>query len=214
MDSLSPFLLGLFIIITLSILFQLSGLCCTIWFYFQKPSPLNKKRSSFPGVTIIKPCHHHQDKEEENFDHFFNQDYEKEFRAPLELIFVVSTDKAPIIPIIQSYLSKYPRADAKLIISKTRNACWKKVDALYDGHQIAKHDYVIWSDSDTIVQKNYVSQIVSSLEEDGVSVVTTPQYDTHANNFASAFKTLGNNCDVATFLMRVDSAYTPEFRFF
>src|SRR5438067_1558557 len=35
----------------------------------------------------------------------------------------------------------------------------------------------------------------------GVTLVTTPQYDTRANTFGSATKALGNNADIATLLM-------------
>lgn len=156
-----------------------------------------KNKDQFPGISIIKPCHSADDNEGKNFDSFFNQNYPGE----LQLIFVVSDIHAPIIPIIENYLKRYPHQDAKLVISKTRNAYSRKVDALYDGNQHAKHDWIILSDSDTVVNSDYVMQMANCLAEKGVSVVTTPQYDFRVNNFATAFKVLGNNAHVGTYVM-------------
>src|ERR1700722_10248856 len=73
---------------------------------------------------------------EKIFDSYFNQNY----AGPLELCFVVSEMTDPIVPVIQNYLKKYPNADAKLLVSTTRQAYWKKIDAYYDAYKTAKHD--------------------------------------------------------------------------
>jgi ceramide glucosyltransferase len=153
-----------------------------------------------PGVSIVKTCFRAEDNEEKNFEVLFHQDYP----GPIQILFVVSNESDPIVPLIRKFLARFPKADAQLVVSKTRNAFWKKVDALYDAHQSVRYDHVIWSDSDVILKENYLTQMVASLQEPGVSVVTTPQYDARANNFASALKVLGNNSDVATHLMIFD----------
>lgn len=164
-------------------------------FRFRRTPSLDRT-ASLPGVTIIKPCYSNSDQEEIHFRHFFDQDYP----GPVQLLFVVTQESDPIVPIIRSYLKRYPQKDAQLVISKTRNAYWRKVDALYDAHQVAKHEIAIWSDSDAVVRPEYLSQMVASLQEPGISMVTTPQYDVGANNFATALKTLGNNCDVGSYV--------------
>lgn len=188
---------------------QVLGLGCLLVFYFQKPRPLwIPEGQRLPSVTILKSCHSAADNEAVNFDTFFRQDYP----GKLQLLFVVSTENAPIVPIVRDYLARYPAADAQLVISKTRKAHWKKIDALYDGHQVSRHDIIIWSDSDAIVRPDYVSQMVSSLLEPGVSVVTVPQIDTGVNSFGSAFKVLGNSADLATYVM-IAWAFSKRLKF-
>ncbi|MGZ3686706.1 MAG: glycosyltransferase [Bdellovibrionota bacterium] len=176
---------------------QFLGLGGLVWFRRKTPPKFDPALREFPGVTMIKACHGTGDNEEVNFDTYFHQDYP----GPFELLFVVSYDDAPVVPIIQRYLEKYPDVDAKMLVSRTRRAFWRKTDAIYDGMKVAKHDFIVLTDSDTIVQKNYVSQMSACLMDPTVGVVTTPQYDCRPNNVASALKVVGNNADVATFVM-------------
>jgi ceramide glucosyltransferase len=178
--------------------------CMLIFYFFKRPGKL--KTNNIPGVSIIKTCYQAVDNEKENFDEFFHQKY----KGPIEILFMVSNETDPVVPIIREYLKKYPDFDAKLIISKTRNAPRLKYDALYDGYHQSKHEIIILSDSDVIIQDNYVEQMVACFQNPSVSFVTTPQYDIHANNFATAFKTLGNNTDVGTFMSILDIFITKK----
>ncbi len=175
---------------------QLAGIGALAFFLFRK-RPKLRSRENFPGVTMIKPCYSNNDNEAYNFEALFNQDY----KGPFQLLFVVSSPNDPIVVVVEQFLKRYPSHDASIVVSETRKAYWRKVDALYDGHQKVKHEYIIWSDSDTIVRTDYLSCMVAFMEEPGISVVTTPQYDTNGNTFASSLKNVGNNCDVGTFLM-------------
>ena len=195
-DTFSYFQLAFITFIVGDILIQCVGLISTLAFKF-KPIPKLNPKNGFPGASIIKPCFSNLDHEEENFKIFFEQDY----LGPVQLIFVVSNETDPIVPLVRKMISENPQTDASLVVSKTRRAYWHKIDAMYDAHQFVKHEIVLWSDSDAIVKKNYVTQMVGCLSEKGVSLVTTPQYDARVDNFATALKALGNNCDIAGLVM-------------
>lgn len=186
---------------------QVSGIACMIWFRFRHVSEVPMDRPA-PGVSILKPCVTALDQEERNFDTFFNQEYP----GPVEIIFICSHETDSVVPVIRSTLAKYPEFDAKLLISKTRRSFVRKVDSLYDAHQIAKHEIIIWSDSDVAVRPNYLRQMVGTLMEPDVSLVTTPQYDVGANNVATAFKALANICDIGTYISTLNVvAKTKKF---
>jgi len=189
-----PLLLACTVI--LGIVLQCIGLFGLLLFRFRPVQQLRNDKP-LPGVSIIKPCFTNIDNEEQNFDAFFNQTYP----GKIQLLFVVSQKTDPIVPVIQSFLARYPHVDAQLIVSVTRKAYWLKVDAMCDAHLSIKHELVIWSDSDAIINPDYVTQMVGCLQEPGISMVTTPQYDLRVNNFATALKVLGNNCDVAVYTM-------------
>lgn len=199
-------MLSLFLWISVaSIGIQLLGLALFVRFT-SRPKPRLAPRATYPGVTILKPVFSTEDSERENWDRFFHQDYP----GAIQLLFVASHENDPAVPLVREFLAKYPQFDAKLVLSHTRRAYWKKIDAVYDGHQEAKHDFLIISDSDVQVGSDYVSQMVAELEQPGVSLVSTPQWDYGANNFGSALKTLANNADSATVVMIADTFARPK----
>jgi ceramide glucosyltransferase len=194
------------LVTVLGLAVQIFGILSMLIFYFFKKPPKLDIRKPLPGVSIIKSCYQAADNEKENFDAFFHQDY----AGPIEILFTVSSELDPIVPLIQRYLKKYPEFDAKLVISRTRNAPWLKFDAIYDGYCHSKNEIIILSDSDVVVQKNYVSEMVACFQDPTVSLVTTPQYDIRANGFPSALKTLGNNADLGTFISILDIFITKK----
>lgn len=187
---------NIFILVTLIGLFLQVFNQLLFLFKFIPAQPKLTAQTKTPGVSIIKACKELQDNERENFIQFFKQDY----KGPFEIIFVVSNESDPIVPIIREVQALYPKVESQLVISKTNKSFWPKGDALYDAHQVAKYPLVIWSDSDTWVNENYVTLMSTALQEPGVSVVTTPQYDWGMNNFATSYK-LCNNTDIGTSAM-------------
>lgn len=137
------------------------------------------------------------DREDINFDAFFRQNYP----GPVQLLFSVSTEDDPVIPVVRELMKKYPAVDAEVVISRTRKASSKKFDALYDAQVRAKHGIVIWSDADAIVEIDYVSQMAAALQDPNVGIVTSPQFDTGMNGFATALKGIANNADMVTIVM-------------
>jgi ceramide glucosyltransferase len=180
-----------FALAALGIAAQLVGLALFVGFALRTRPDVGRLRE-FPGVTVLKPCYQIEDEEAVNYDTFFHQDYP----GPLQLLFVASRETDPAVPLVREFLKAYPQVDAQLVFSASRNSYWGKIDAFYDGHQHARHDHLIISDSDVRVGVSYVKEMVAALQEPGVSLVSTPQFDRGANTIGSGLK-LGNNCDTA-----------------
>ena len=184
----------------------LIGLFFLFRFHAQK-RPLLRQDRLYPKVSILKCCRGAQDNEAENFRVFFQQDYP----GPWELVFIVDEDCDPICPIIHNLQAEFPHVRCQRVIPPPRPPNFvPKVHALRAGHEASFGDIIIWSDSDVIVKTTYLSEMVASLEEPGVSLVTSPQFDARANNFGSAYKVLGNNADVITFVMSYDGLVRPK----
>src|SRR5690242_7164460 len=90
------------IIVSAGIAIQIIGLIFLIRFKSVRIPEL-KSSIKLPGVSIIKTCYKLEDNEEEHFDIFFRQDY----LGSLQLIFVVSDDLDPVVPLVRKYLAKY-----------------------------------------------------------------------------------------------------------
>lgn len=177
--------------------FQFAGLVC-LGIFARQGRGLRRKAAAagcskpWPGVTILRPCHLADDNEAENFEGFYIQDYP----GPIEILYVVRDSSVPCAPIIREILQRHSGAAHKMIETTSRQAIWRKVDSLRDGARAATHDIVIWTDSDLVVGPSYVREVVTALEEPGVSVVTVPQCDFRVDGFWTACRTLGNNADV------------------
>jgi ceramide glucosyltransferase len=203
---LGPFFSTLFLALVLvAACVQIAGLILYWRFHFWACPP-KRTNGPFPGVTLFKPCYLLEDGEALNYVTVFEQDYP----GPLEVLFVAARETDPAVPLVRAFIQKYPNVDAKLVISAPREkqAWFPKIDSTYDAVKIAKHDYFIISDSDTVVNRDYVRQMVSALQEPGVSLVSTPQWDMGADTFASALKCLGNNADSAVFVLLHDTLYS------
>jgi ceramide glucosyltransferase len=180
------------------------GFVVATWFVRRRPPPLPRDRS-LPGVTVIKTCVGVDDGERELFDALFHQDYP----GPLQLIFTVPNTECAANPVIDEYIAKYPEADAIKVVSTSRLAAYRKVDAVYDAHSYVKHELVIWSDSDVVTTTHFVSDVAASLLQPGVSMVSSPQFDVGADNFATALKAVGNNADGATMVPLYALTFKP-----
>ncbi len=161
----------------------------------QQPPPLPED-CSLPGVTIIKTCCGANDNEIENFDVLFQQDYQ----GPLQLIFTVPSETDAANEVVGHYLSKYPEHDAILVVSTTRNSIYRKTDAVHDAHPTVKHPLVIWSDSDTVVRSDYVTEMAKALAPEDTHLVSTPQLNIRPDNFVTGMKSVGLNADIGGYL--------------
>jgi ceramide glucosyltransferase len=174
---------------------QLAGLAAFVGFaLFKRPDP--SRLTELPGVTILKPCYGIEDSEALNYHGFFTQDY----GGPIQLLFVASRETDPAVGLVREFLARYPHVDAELVISTTRNSYWGKIDAVYDGMKRAKHDHLVISDSDVRVEPTYVKEMVAALQEPGISLVSSPQFDYGANTIGSGLK-IANNCDTAALMV-------------
>ena len=191
---------SLLFFICLGLCIQCFGFLALIRFKL-KAAPILKPTPTALGVSIIKPCFSTLDHEEENFKTFFNQDY----LGPIQFLFVVSQPSDPIVPVIKKLMKEFSHLNIELIISHTRQSYWLKIDALYDAQQYARHELIIWSDSDVVVTPHYVSQMAHYLQQPDIGLVTTPQYDYCADNFVTHVKALGNNADLAAYVMLYDA---------
>lgn len=195
MPTLSSLLLGIALV---AIAFQIAGIAAYLFFHFFK-APAAKAEGPFPGVTLFKPVYLWDDGEDRNYLEFFEQDYP----GPWEILFVAARETDPAVAHVRAFLKRYPHVDARLVISEPRakQAWFPKIDSTFDAMKLAKHDVFIISDSDAQVHRDYLRRMVSALDEPGVSVVSTPQWDTDVTSAGGAWKCLGNNADSAVFVL-------------
>jgi ceramide glucosyltransferase len=112
----------------------------------------------FPAVTILKPLCGAEHELFECLHSFFDQDYPR-----FQIVFGVSDGDDPATKVVARLRRAFPHFDAKLVVDRRQHGRSAKVSNLMNMLPLARHEYLIMSDSDVRVSRDYLSRIVPPL---------------------------------------------------
>jgi len=121
-----------------------------------------------PAVTVIKPLHGAHDGLRESLERFCDQDYPGE----VQIVFGVHDARDPAISVVRALQAAHPLMDIDLVIDARLYGSNRKASNLINISTRAKHEILILSDSDIIVDRRYLRTVVSALAEPGVGAVS------------------------------------------
>jgi ceramide glucosyltransferase len=124
--------------------------------------------SSYPAVTILKPLHGAEPNLYDNLARFCVQDYP----GAVQIIFGVSDRADPAVGIVSDIVAAFPGRDLDLIVNSRRHGSNRKISNLINMAAQARHEVLVMSDSDIVVDADYLKNIAASLERPGVGLVT------------------------------------------
>jgi ceramide glucosyltransferase len=122
----------------------------------------------FPPVTILKPLHGSEPGLYANLASFCIQDYP----GPVQIVFGVVDPADSAIEVVHSLMAAFPNRDMELVINSLCHGTNRKVSNLINMASKARHDLLVLSDSDIIVDPDYLKSLVGALDEPGVGLVT------------------------------------------
>jgi ceramide glucosyltransferase len=120
-----------------------------------------------PPVTILKPLCGAEPETYECLRSFCDQAYPE-----FQVIFGVSESTDPAVAIVSRLQSEFPRRGLHLSIDRRQHGSSRKVSNLINMMPHARHDFLVLSDSDVRVQRDYLAKIVAPLLDGGVGIVT------------------------------------------
>ena len=120
-----------------------------------------------PAVTILKPLCGDEHELFVCLRSFFDQDYPR-----FQIIFGVSDGDDPAAEVVARLQREFPHIDAKLVVDRRQHGSSRKVSNLMNMLPLARHEYLLISDSDVRVSRDYLSRIVPPLLDPGVGIVT------------------------------------------
>jgi ceramide glucosyltransferase len=120
-----------------------------------------------PPVSILKPLKGLDDNLFDNLASFCNQDYPE-----YEILFCLQDFNDHACKVAKKVRDKYPDRNISLIVEKCNAGLNPKVNNLIPAYRKARHPYILISDSNVMVDKNYLREIMRHTKDPEVGLVS------------------------------------------
>ena len=145
-----------------------------------------------PPISILKPIRGLDREAYENFASFCCQDYPE-----FEILFCVSDNEEPAIPIIRKLIGDFPRRPIRLLIGADPRGASDKVNKLCRMVREARYEIILVSDSDVRVEPGFLGAVAAPFADPTVGGVTCLYRGLTNGSFAATVEALGNSADFA-----------------
>lgn len=158
------------------------------WTYTPPPAAAREIARS---VSVIHPIKDLDFELDRNLDSWLSQDY----RGPIEHIFSFQDAADPALPVIRALPDRHPAADIKILVNPLIPGLNGKISNMVHGLKVAQHEIMVFGDSDTRVQPDFLVKMVRPLEDENVGVTTCGQLNLGGRDFWTRFFTYLQNCE-------------------
>jgi ceramide glucosyltransferase len=187
----------------------IAGLCtCTGYLFIVAAAMMRFQRrkrqqvvpgASLPSVTLLKPLCGLEPNLRENLASFFNQNY-----LNFEIVFGLRDASDPALRVLRSVQEEYPWVPVAVVFagpSKWPNA---KVWSLEKMYAKAAHDYLIISDSDVCVSRDYIESITQALIDPATGLITCLYRGAPTGGLWSRLEALGMSVEMTAGVLASD----------
>ncbi len=121
-----------------------------------------------PAVTILKPLCGDEPLLEAALASICDQRY-----PAFQVVFGVHDANDPALRTVTRIRERYPACDVTVVVDAALHGPNRKIGNLVNMLPAARHDMLVFSDSDLHVSADYLDRIVAALDRPGVGLVTT-----------------------------------------
>ncbi len=155
-------------------------------YFWQNRKQPGKNFAFTPPVSNLKPVRGLDPEAYENFVSFCRQDYPE-----YELIFCVTDQTDPSVPIIERLIREFPERKIRLLYSAGHTAINDKVAKLRLMEREAQYDCLVINDSDVRVEDGYFRRVVEPLRDPKVGGVTCFYVSSREDSLVDKVQTVG-----------------------
>jgi ceramide glucosyltransferase len=120
-----------------------------------------------PPVTILKPLCGADQQTYQCLRSFCDQIYPQ-----FQIVFGVRDSTDPALELVERLRTEFPRVDFAVAVDRRQHGTSPKVSNLINMMPLARHDYLVLSDSDVTVKPDHLAKVAGPLLDDGVGIVT------------------------------------------
>lgn len=130
------------------------------------------------GVSLVRPVCGLESHIEQTLSSSFRQTH-----TNYEVIFCVANEDDQALPLLHKLISLYPAVEAKIIVGEIRLSQNPKLNNMVKGWGAARHKFVVFADSNLLLEADYCSRVESAFVNDSVAVVSSPPIGDYAEGF-------------------------------
>ncbi len=154
-----------------------------------------------PPVSILKPLKGLDDNLFDNLESFCTQDYPE-----YEILFCLQDYNDPAYKVAKKVQDKYPGRNISLVVEKCHAGLNPKVNNLIPAYRKARYSYILISDSNVMVDNNYLQELVRHTADPAVGLVSSVIRGVGGRSLGAQFENLHLNSFIigsVSFLDRV-----------
>jgi ceramide glucosyltransferase len=142
----------------------LLGAAVAVMRFARRPLPTPPER---PAISVLRPLHGAEPGLYENLRSFAEQDY-----PALQIVLGVTDPEDSALPVVRSLISDLPACDIALVVDPRTNGSNRKVANLENMLKVARHDILVFADSDMRVDPRYLAAVTAPLHDPSTGIVT------------------------------------------
>jgi ceramide glucosyltransferase len=144
-----------------------------------------------PFVSLLKPMHGLEPQLEANFESFFTVDYPR-----YEVIFACDHADDPAIEVADRVRARYPHISSQVVVNGEPPWPNRQNFSLYSAAQVAKSDILVTSDSDVIVTREYLREVVPPMLDSKTGMLTCVYRGLATGGFWSLMDAIGMSVEM------------------
>ncbi len=156
------FLLALFALIALA---NLASMGVAAWRIRRR----HTFRAFAVPVSVVVPCRGLEAFSRGTLSSAFTLDY-----PDYELIFCLADPRDPLIPLIREQMNAHPQVPARILTGDDRISDNPKLNNCVKGWHAARHQWIVLADSNVLMPRNYIRQLLSGWRASSGLVCSPP----------------------------------------
>ncbi len=185
------------------------AILCTVavlWFFRRRRQRGNRAHPFLPPVTILKPVHGLETNLKARLRTACLQDY-----PDYQVVFCIQDPADPALPLVREIQREFGPERVTVAVHAVEVGPNGKVNNLVGGLAHARHDVLVISDSDVILDAHYLEAIVAPLADASVGGVCTPFKVAGARRWFERLELLSVNAEFMPSVIFAEVTRASEF---
>jgi ceramide glucosyltransferase len=168
----------------------------------QRPGQERDSNEAFPPISILKPLSGLEDNLFDNLESFCCQNYPR-----YEILCSVQDPNDPAHRVVEKVKKKFPEKEISILMERCNEGLNPKVNNMLPAYRHARYPYILISDSNVMVDRDYLRKNIQLMDDPRIGLVTNLIRGVGAKTIGSLFENLhlnsfilGNVCFLRRFL--------------